>query len=266
MSEFRGIQPAVFDLSDQVVVVTRGATGIGAGIVEGLVNSGAQVSIWGRDAARLNVFSEKLNQKYSASVHTISIDVSNESEVHAGFQEVMSAFGVVHSLVNNAGITKVGSSIDYSLADFRRIMEVNVTGLFNCSREAAAIMQKNGKGSILNIASISSFIGQPERAAYVASKSAVAGLTRSLAVEWGPVGIRVNAIAPGYIRTDLVNDLIARKVLATDQIESRTPMRRLGVPDDLVTGALYLLSDHASFVTGQILQMDGGWLANGYFK
>jgi NAD(P)-dependent dehydrogenase (short-subunit alcohol dehydrogenase family) len=152
------------------------------------------------------------------------------------------------------------------LADFRRIIDINLTGVFICSQQAARIMHKAGHGSILNIASVSSFVGQPERAAYGASKTAVVGLTRSLAVEWGPAGVRVNAIAPGYIKTDMVADLISRGVLPSDSLVARTPLRRMGTTEDLIGGALYLLSDLSSFVTGQTLQLDGGWLANGYYK
>jgi len=253
-------------LADRVVIVTGGATGIGAAIAEGLLLAGAKVSIWGQNVDRLTSFTKKMNDLHGVSPHSVSMNVANEAEVASAFDQVISAFDGVDGLVNNAGITKIGPSVEYEIEDFRRIMEVNVIGLFNCSKHAAGIMQKSGKGSILNIASISSFIGQPERAAYVASKSAVAGLTRSLAVEWGVKGIRVNAIAPGYIQTDLLSALIDRGVLPTKDISARTPMRRLGTPNDLVVGALYLLSDSASFVTGQILQIDGGWLANGYYK
>jgi 3-oxoacyl-[acyl-carrier protein] reductase len=266
MSTLRNIEPIKIDLADRVVIVTGGATGIGAGIAEGLVRSGAKVSIWAQNGGRLTSFAEKMNDRYGVLPHCVSVNVADEADVASAFDQVTLALGSVDGLVNNAGITKIGPSVEYDMADFRRIMEVNVIGLFNCSKHAAGIMQESGKGSILNIASISSFIGQPERAAYVASKSAVAGLTRSLAVEWGAMGIRVNAIAPGYIQTDLLSELINKGVLPTENISARTPMRRLGTPDDLVTGALYLLSDHASFVTGQILQIDGGWLANGYYK
>lgn len=262
----RRIQPASRDLEGHVVVVTGGGSGIGAAIAEGLIRSGAKVSVWGRDSDRLDAFAERMTAKYGFTPLSVSANVADEASVEVAFARVVDAWGTVDGLVNNAGISKVGPSTEFAVVDFRRIIDVNVTGLFLCSQQAARIMKIAGGGSILNIASISSFIGQPERAAYVASKSAVAGLTRSLAVEWGELGIRVNAIAPGYIETDLVADLVSRGVLSTQTISARTPLRRMGQTEDLVGGALYLLSDVSSFATGQILQIDGGWLANGYFK
>lgn len=261
-----GKHPAAVDLESRVIVVTGGGSGIGSAIAEGLVRSGAHVSVWGRDGARLDAFADRMAATYGTAPLAIAANVVDEASVEAAFSRVVGEWGTVDGLVNNAGISKVGPSTEFELADFRRIIDVNVTGLFLCSQQAARIMREVRRGSILNIASISSFIGQPERAAYVASKSAVAGLTRSLAVEWGELGIRVNAIAPGYIETDLVADLVGRGVLSTDAIAARTPLRRMGQTGDLVGGALYLLSDMASFVTGQVLQIDGGWLANGYFK
>lgn len=260
------IRPTTLDLTDRVVIVTGGGRGIGAAIAEGAVRSGAKVSVWGQDRSRLDEFADRMVESYGSRPLAVSVNVAVESEVESAFSQVMDAWGTVDGLVNNAGISKVGPSLDFDLADFRRIIDVNVAGLFICSQQAAQIMTESDGGSIVNIASISSFIGQPQRAAYVASKSAVAGLTRSLAVEWGELGIRVNAIAPGYIRTDLVEDLIDRGVLFPDVLAARTPLRRMGQPEDLVGGALYLLSDVSSFATGQILQLDGGWLANGYYK
>ena len=121
-------------------------------------------------------------------------------------------------------------------------------------------------GSIVSIASMTSFTGQPERAAYIASKHAVLGLTRALANDWGPLGIRVNAVSPGYIRTDLTSDLIERGVLDVDAIEGRAPLRRFGQPSDVVGAVKFLLSDEAGYATGQALVVDGGWTVNGYFK
>jgi NAD(P)-dependent dehydrogenase (short-subunit alcohol dehydrogenase family) len=199
-------------------------------------------------------------------VLAFAVDVADESSVEAAFGDLVDAWGAIDGLVNNAGITKVAPALDFDLSDWRRILETNVTGVFICARAAARHMLAAGRGSIVNIASLSSFIGQPERAAYVSSKTAVLGMTKSLAVEWGPLGVRVNAIAPGYIETDLVTDLLDRGVLQRDVVEGRTPLRRFGTPDDLVGAALFLLGDRSAFATGQALSIDGGWLANGYLR
>lgn len=248
------------------VVVTGGASGIGASISQALIAAGADVSIWARGAERLNVFGDEMQARYDRQPLTMAVDVSDEDSVQRAMESVVSEWGRVDGLVNNAGINKVGPSMDFEVESFREILDVNVVGAFLCARSAAAEMVKGGGGSIVNIASIASLTGQPERAAYVASKAALAGMTKSFAVEWGVHGIRVNAVAPGYTRTDMVNSLIAKGVLEQDTITGRTPLRRMGNPDDIADSVLYLLGPASGFVTGHILQVDGGWMANGYYK
>lgn len=254
------------DLTGQVCVVTGGTRGIGATLALAAAKSGATVCVLGRDEERLETFVAAATRQVGKHIAGRVADVADPQRVSATFADIAETWGPVDALVNNAGISKVGSSLNYDLADFARILDVNVTGLFACSQAAARQMAGNGGGSIVNIASISSFIGQPERAAYVASKSAVLGLTRALAVEWGTLGIRVNAIAPGYIRTDLTAELIGRRVLSEDAIAGRTPLRRFGETSDLAGALLFLLSSSSAFMTGHVLTVDGGWLANGYFK
>jgi NAD(P)-dependent dehydrogenase (short-subunit alcohol dehydrogenase family) len=243
---------------DRVYVVTGGTRGIGAAIARGLVDAGARVCVLARNVDGLAAMGER--------ILGISVDVADTAAVARAFTRVVDSWGRLDGLVNNAGINKVGRSLDVDPTDFARILDVNVTGLFACSQAAARTMAARGGGAIVNIASMTSFVGQPERAAYIASKSAVLGLTRALAVEWGPIGIRVNAVAPGYIKTDLTDDLVSRGVLQVDVIEGRTPLRRFGTPSDVVGAVLFLLSDQAGFATGQALTVDGGWTANGYFR
>ncbi len=252
-----------FDLADKVTVITGGSRGMGLAMVKAAQSAGSTVIVLARDADRLRAVVDDAAAA-GATIRGISVDLSVDDARDRAFEQVRADYGRIDGLVNNAGITKVAPSIDYDLADLRRILELNVTAVFACSQAAAQSMPDGG--SIVNTASLSSFIGQPERAAYVASKTAVLGLTRSLAVEWGPVGIRVNAIAPGYIETDLTLDLMQRGILNQGIVEGRTPLRRFGVPDDVVGATLFLLSDLSSFVTGATLSIDGGWLANGYIR
>jgi NAD(P)-dependent dehydrogenase (short-subunit alcohol dehydrogenase family) len=254
------------DLTGQVCVVTGGTRGIGATLALAAASSGATVCVLGRDKNRLQAFVTAAQEQVGDRIGGKVADISDTQGVFATFAEIADTHGAVSALVNNAGINKVGSSLDYDLTDFARILDVNVTGLFACSQAAARQMAENGGGSIVNIASISSFIGQPQRAAYVASKSGVLGLTRALAVEWGSLGIRVNAIAPGYVRTDLTEELLRQRVLSEYAIAGRTPLRRFGETADLVGAMLFLLSSSSAFMTGQVVAVDGGWLANGYFK
>jgi NAD(P)-dependent dehydrogenase (short-subunit alcohol dehydrogenase family) len=251
------------DLSGKVIVVTGGSRGMGVSMVQGIAAAGGRVAVIARDAARLTEMEAEATAA-GTDVRGFAADIADPAEVARAFAEIGAAYGRLDGLVNNAGITKVGPSIDYDIADLERIMSVNVTGLFTCSQAAARLMGDGG--AIVNTASLSSFIGQPERAAYVASKTAVLGMTRALAVEWGPLGIRVNAIAPGYIETDLTRDLLDRGVISRELIESRTPLRRFGQPDDVVGATIFLLSPLAAFVTGATLSIEGGWLANGYIR
>jgi NAD(P)-dependent dehydrogenase (short-subunit alcohol dehydrogenase family) len=253
-------------LRDKACVVTGGTRGIGAAIAEGLVDAGARVCVLARDRAAVARTAARLGDGRRERTMGIAVDVADAPAVADAFAAVAEAWGRVDGLVNNAGINKVGNSLEYDLADFAHILDVNVTGLFACSQAAGRVMAARGGGSIVNIASMTSFVGQPERAAYIASKTAVLGLTRALAVEWGPIGIRVNAVAPGYIKTDLTDDLINRGVLQLDVITERTPLRRFGQPSDVVGAVLFLLSDQAGFATGQAFTVDGGWTANGYFR
>lgn len=255
--------PTALDLAGKVVVVTGGSRGMGLAMVKGANAAGATVVVLAKDRARLDAVVAEAAAA-GARIHGVAADLADDAAREDAFARVVADHGHIDGLVNNAGITKVAPSIDYDLADLRHILEVNVTAVFACSQAAARAMPHGG--SIVNTASLSSFIGQPHRAAYVASKTAVLGLTRALAVEWGERGIRVNAIAPGYIETDITGDLLRRGVLDRGVIEGRTPVRRFGVPDDVVGATLFLLGDASSFITGATLSIDGGWLANGYFR
>lgn len=248
------------DLTGRVIVVTGGTRGIGRSLVDGVAAAGGTLVVLARDAAKLRELEDQLD----GAVDTYSVDLGDTDAITETFSEIVATHGRVDGLVNNAGISKVGPTIDYDIEDARRILDVNVLGLLACSQAAAKAMPEGG--SIVNIASLSSFIGQPERTAYVASKAAVIGMTKSMAVEWGPLGIRVNAVAPGYIETDLTRGIMARDPEYRGLVENRTPLRRFGQPTDLVGSVLFLLSDLSTFVTGAHLSVDGGWIANGFLR
>lgn len=255
-----------FDLSHRTIVVTGGASGIGATLAEGLLATGARVAVWGRDEGRLADFRAHVEGRYANEPLTSVVDVREAPQIDAGVEAVLARWGSVDGLVNAAGTMKIGDSTEFEEADFRSILDVHTVGAFLASRRVAREMSSTGGGSILNLGSMATFVGQPRRAAYSAAKTAVAGLTKTLAVEWGPSGIRVNAIAPGYIATGMALENMRTGALPRDKVLSRTPLRRLGEPEELVPLALYLLSGASAFVTGTVIPIDGGWLANGYVE
>jgi NAD(P)-dependent dehydrogenase (short-subunit alcohol dehydrogenase family) len=191
-------------------------------------------------------------------------DVSVTDDAERVVEHTLRAFGRIDVLVNNGGIGNVRPSELVSADDWRRVLDVNLTGVFQMSQLAGRAMLRAGSGAIVNVGSLTTFLGFPHRAAYGASKAAVAELTRTLASEWGPRGIRVNCVVPGFIATQPVQRLVAAGTLDEASLRARTPLRRLGQPEDLVEPVLFLASDAARFITGVALPVDGGWLAYGY--
>ena len=180
--------------------------------------------------------------------------LTNPEEVKEAFEKVTAQFGSLDILVNNAGISARDSLFDYKPEDFAKIMELNVNAVFVCSQAAARIMKEQGKGAIVNTSSMVSIYGQPAGCGYPASKFAVNGLTKSLARELGPHNIRVNAVAPGVTRTDMVAALPKEMV---ERISAPIPLRRIGEPEEVANAILFLASDLASYVTGTVLSVDG---------
>jgi NAD(P)-dependent dehydrogenase (short-subunit alcohol dehydrogenase family) len=173
-------------------------------------------------------------------------------------------FGRIDVLLNNAGISMNRPTIDLSAADWRRAIDINLNGVFYCAQSAARRMLQQGAGVILNTASMYGVVAAPERAAYCASKAAVVMLTKVMAVEWARAGLRVNALAPGYIHTALVDQLTQAGRMDLDALIRRTPAGRLGQPHEIATLALFLASDGASFINGQAIVADGGWSSYSY--
>jgi NAD(P)-dependent dehydrogenase (short-subunit alcohol dehydrogenase family) len=249
-----------FDLTGQTAVVVGGTTGIGRALALGLATAGADVVATGR---RVAVVEDVSNAIEALGRRTLRqpVDVGDASSLRALRDACLTTYGKVDIVVASAGITKRMASLEMDEADWNRILDTNLTGMMRTYQAFAPSMIERRYGRLIGIASIASFVGLLEVAAYGASKAAVAGLTRALAIEWAPHGVTVNAIAPGVFETDLNRTLL--KGPRGQEFLTRTPMRRFGKVEELAGAAVYLASPAASFVTGQLLVVDGGLLASG---
>jgi gluconate 5-dehydrogenase len=247
----------MFDLGGKVALVTGASKGLGFGMALGLAQAGATVILNGRDQTVLDARVAELAAQGLKKAQTACFDVSNETNASAAIADIGQRQGRLDILVNNAGITHREELIKFQTADFQRVLDTNLTAVFAMSREAAKIMIPQKSGRIISTASMSIFMGRPTIPAYIASKGAVAAMTRALAVELGPHGITVNAIAPGYMSTDMTAPLEARPDF-DEWVKTRTPVGRWGKPDDLSGPVVFLASDEGAYVNGQVLTVDGG--------
>jgi len=238
----------------RVAIVTGGGSGIGLAIAETFVKNNIQTIIVGRDAAKLDAAKQKLGEACVPFV----CDLSNLSSIPALVEKVISEFGQIDILVNNAGINMKKEFTEVSDEEFQNIILTNLTAVFSLSREVVKEMLKIKSGSIINISSMAAQYGLPKVIAYSASKTAIEGMTRAMAVELSPQGIRVNCIAPGFIATDMSSKALNGDKERKDKVFSRTPMGVLGQPADIGDAALFLASDSAKYITGVVLPVDGG--------
>ena len=242
-------------LKGKTAVVTGGTRGIGLAIVKKFLANGAKVALLGSRQETVDKALAGLKEENSNyPVIGLCPALSNPEQVHEAFQKVKEAFGSLDILVNNAGVSARDSIYQYKPEDFAKVMDLNVNSVFVCSREAAGIMKEQGGGVILNTSSMVSIYGQPAGCAYPASKFAVNGMTKSLAREMGRDNIRVNAVAPGVTRTDLVAALPEEMV---KRITAPIPLGRMGEPEEVADAFLFLASDMASYITGVTLSVDG---------
>jgi NAD(P)-dependent dehydrogenase (short-subunit alcohol dehydrogenase family) len=250
----------LFDLTGRVAVVVGGSSGIGRTLALGLADAGADVVATARRADLVDAVAGEIESRGRRTLRVTS-DVADSQSLDRLREQTVAAFGRVDVMLCAAGVTKRVPTLDMDEGEWHRIMETNVTGTLRACRVFGRDMIARRSGRIINIASLTSFVGMFEVAAYVTSKSAVAGLTRALAVEWARYNVTVNAIAPGVFRTDLNSALLDSP--RGQELLTRTPMHRFGKLEELVGAAVFLASDASAFVTGHILAVDGGFLASG---
>jgi NAD(P)-dependent dehydrogenase (short-subunit alcohol dehydrogenase family) len=251
----------LFSLEGKVAVVTGGTSGIGRALSLGFADAGADVIATARRQQQVDETAAEIEKRGRKTLRMTS-DVADRSTLETLCAAVLEGFGKVDILVNCAGIIKRMPTLDLPEADWTNILNTNLTGTLRACQVFGRKMLERGYGRIVNIASLNSFVALSEVAAYAASKAGVASLTRSLAVEWSKKGVTVNAVAPGVFRTDL-NAQLLDSTPRGQELLMRTPMGRFGKTEELVGAVLYLASDSASFVTGQILVVDGGFLSSG---
>jgi len=248
-------------LEGRVAVVVGGTTGIGRALSVGLAEAGADVVASARGAQNVESAAAEIEALGRRTLRVAS-DVTDRSSLDALRDAVLAAFGRVDILINCAGRTQRRPTLEVSDAEWNSIMDTNLTGTLRACQVFGRTMIERGYGRIVNIASLASFVAITEVAAYAASKAAVASLTRQLAIEWGPKGVCVNAIAPGVFRTALNRELLDGTARGQEFL-LRTPMRRFGQVSELAGAAIFLASESASFVNGEVLAVDGGFLASG---
>lgn len=249
-----------FNVSGKMALITGATRGIGLGIARALAESGAGLILVGRSQTELERNARELRH-LTPTVHLAPFDLLQSARITPWFEELCASFGSPDILVNSAGINRRGLAVDLSLAEWDEVLTLNTTAIFELSRSFARARIRDGKGGkIINIASLMTAAARPGTSPYAASKGAVGQLTKALAVEWAKHGILVNAIAPGYIETEL-NRALTGDPKFDSWVKERCPLGRWGKASDIAWPAVFLASAAADFITGQVLFVDGGWLS-----
>ncbi len=252
-----------FDLQDQAVVITGAAQGIGAACARRLAQDGATVALWDVDDAQGQALAQVLADGGAHATYH-HCNVASKAEVDAAVAATLAAHGRINGLVNNAGIFKAADFLDISEADWHAVIGVNLNGSFFVGQAVAREMVKTGRGAIVNMSSVNGVMAIPSIASYNASKGGINQLTRVMALSLADHGIRVNAVGPGTIATELAKNAVLGSDEARARIMSRTPLKRLGEPEEIADVVAFLLSSASSYITGEIIYVDGGRLALNY--
>jgi gluconate 5-dehydrogenase len=245
-----------FDLSGKVALVTGSSAGIGLALAQGLAGAGAAVVLNARRADKLQAAAQALREQ-GATVHERAFDVTDARAVADAVATIESTIGPIDILVNNAGMQRRAPLQDFAMADWQQLMHTNLDSVFIVGQAVARHMIPRGRGKVINICSVQSELGRPGIAPYTASKGALKMLTKGMAIDWGPHGLQVNGLGPGYFKTELNQALVDNPEFSAWLI-GRTPSRRWGDVEDLVGAAVFLASDASRFVNGHILYVDGG--------
>jgi gluconate 5-dehydrogenase len=245
-----------FDLSGKVALITGSSAGIGLALAQGLAGAGAAVVLNARNATQLQASAQALREQ-GATVHALAFDVTDAQAVADAVAKIESGIGPIDILVNNAGMQKRAPLQDFAMADWQQLMRTNLDSVFIVGQAVARHMIARRHGKIINICSVQSELGRPGIAPYTASKGAVKMLTKGMAIDWGPHGLQVNGLGPGYFKTELNQALVDNPEFSA-WLVGRTPSRRWGDVEDLVGAAVFLASDASRFVNGHILYVDGG--------
>jgi NAD(P)-dependent dehydrogenase (short-subunit alcohol dehydrogenase family) len=252
-------QSSPFDITGRVVLVTGATGGIGAALAANLARGGARVGVAGRELDRARAVVDGIRAAGGVAA-VIGLDLTDRASIEAAVAAVVDAYGRIDILVNNAGLGTNHDAIDATEAEWDELFAVNVRGLFFASQSAARRMLPQGSGRIINMASQAGLVGIPRHAAYSASKAAVIGLTRVLALEWSPHGVTVNAIAPTWVYTPGTADRLDDPAFLASVL-ARIPAGRVATTDEIAAAVIYLASPAAAMVTGSVLTIDGGWTA-----
>lgn len=252
----------LFDVEGKVVIVTGAGRGIGRSVAKGFAEANAKVVVCSRTEKELLSLQAEI-ETTGGICEVMTCDVSQPSDIENVINQTMKKFGKIDVLINNAGITKKVPAKDLALEDFQQIIDINLTGVFLFAQLVGRVMIEQGNGAIINVSSIASEQGLTGSVAYAASKGGVKMLTKTLAVEWAENGVRVNAIAPAYVETPLVEAVKQTRDGFEEAVINRTPMRRMAQTDEMIGACIFLGSEASSYMTGETIFLDGGWKAYG---